>query len=281
MLDTNSSIDYQMNKLLLHLRNHLPDQYRDHKHAVYVNALVTAFRQNYEAKNYQFAYLAFHMLMMIGVYVTLWQINRQLNQTNKMLSDKINQKPSPFEIAYEKEKDMLSLLKEIGCSDDDINQFKLCVDMRNHCAHANGKLCISSKVLLRKHCRASVRALTIIQRQSRETIKRLFVHFIETSIHEQSQSKKAYRTRITNDFIKKFYLSSYDVELLFRTEYVFPQPHQFHSKERRLRHALVRRYGDADPLFQGKLDRRYIAMMRNLDKLYTDANSEQSEDLFT
>jgi hypothetical protein len=277
MQRTTSSVDHQMDKLLLHLRNHLPEQYTNRAHAVYVKKLLDAFEDNYASHNYQFAYIAFHMLMMIGVYVTIWQIKHTENYYNhksKKLIDAINKTQSPFAIAYNNEKQVLALLDAIGCSDKDIQRFIACVEIRNNCAHSNGILHIPNKSKLCKQCRKSVRVLTIIQNQSRATVKKLFINFVETSIHAQTQSKKTYRTRITNDVVKKYYFSSYDIELLFRIKYVFPQNHPNHTHELRLRNALARRYGDADPYFQGKLDRRFIAMMRNLDKLDTATNSE-------
>lgn len=277
MQRTTSSVDHQMDKLLLHLRNHLPDQYTNRAHALYVKKLLDAFEDNYASHHYQFAYIAFHMLMMIGVYVTIWQIKHTANhfdQISSKLNEQINKASTPFDIAKINERHVLTLLQDIGCDSATIKMWQKCVDTRNNCAHSNGTLHIPNKSELCKQCRKSVRALTIIQKQSRATVKKLFIDFVKTSIHAQTQSKKTYRTRITNDVVKKYYFSSYDIELLFRIKYVFSQNHPNHTHELRLRNALARRYGDADPYFQGKLDRRFIAMMRNLDKLDTDTNSE-------
>lgn len=57
------------------LETYLPLSYRTPKERDYIRFLWEAFDTNVEHGKYQFAFLAYHMLVMSFVYFNIWQIS--------------------------------------------------------------------------------------------------------------------------------------------------------------------------------------------------------------
>lgn len=58
------------------LGNYLPLSFKTPKEQEYIEFLWDAFETNYTHGKYQFAFLAYHMLMMSFVYFHIWQIKQ-------------------------------------------------------------------------------------------------------------------------------------------------------------------------------------------------------------
>lgn len=54
--------------------SYLPLRYKNNGEAEYVQYLWKAFESNYENEQYQFAFMAYHMLFMSFVYFSIWEI---------------------------------------------------------------------------------------------------------------------------------------------------------------------------------------------------------------
>ena len=58
------------------MADYLPVSFNTPSEQGYISFLWEAFETNYETGKYQFAFLAYHMLMMSFVYFSIWQIRQ-------------------------------------------------------------------------------------------------------------------------------------------------------------------------------------------------------------
>lgn len=58
---------------------YLPISFKSPTEQDYINFLWDAFKTNYEAEKYPFAFIAYHMLFMCFVYFEIWQIKTNCN----------------------------------------------------------------------------------------------------------------------------------------------------------------------------------------------------------
>ena len=58
----------------LDLSDYLPVSFKTPSEEEYISFLWETFEVNYDSGKYQFAFLAYHMLMMSFVYFNIWQI---------------------------------------------------------------------------------------------------------------------------------------------------------------------------------------------------------------
>ena len=87
----------------LDLADYLPISFRTSGEQEYISFLWEAFETNYDNGKYQFAFLAYHMLMMSFIYFNIWQIRQA--------------QPDDFEkglIGFARDDDMRSLQVRVG-----------------------------------------------------------------------------------------------------------------------------------------------------------------------
>ncbi len=111
----------------------------------FVDYLETAFRCNYESKNYQICFLVFHMLYMSFIYKVLWRlysknqpglISLLQNNTYKSLGI-VN---TPYDFSNIDETPIFKLLQALKFHKNDTDIFAQHVQNRNHCVHSSGKV---------------------------------------------------------------------------------------------------------------------------------------------
>ena len=126
----------------LDLAEYLPISFRTSEEQEYISFLWDAFEANYSSGKYQFAFLAYHMLMMSFVYFNIWQIKLALpNDFQKSLigfardENDLLMATSPFSFSIVNERTALRFLRLIGCANDKIRSYASLVDDRNKAAH--------------------------------------------------------------------------------------------------------------------------------------------------
>lgn len=147
------------------LETYLPLSYRTPKERDYVRFLWEAFDTNVEHGKYQFAFLAYHMLVMSFVYFNLWQIKlirprdfdlALVGFANDMERD-LRAATSPFVFSTVNERTVLRFLKLIQCDHGKIGAYSKLVDERNLTAHANGNIFFNTEELLARKLRDVLR----------------------------------------------------------------------------------------------------------------------------
>ena len=103
--------------------DYLPTSFKTSEEEKYLSFLWKSFETNYSTANYQFSFLAYHMIMMSFVYFSLWKIKtiRSEDFKNALIGfDKgteinILKSTSPFVFSNINERKVFRFLKIIGC----------------------------------------------------------------------------------------------------------------------------------------------------------------------
>ena len=166
----------------------LPQSFRTTKERDYVRFLWDAFNTNTEHGKFQFAFLAYHMLVMSFVYFNIWQIKliRKEQFENAMvgfskdIEKNLIEATSPFVFSTVNERSVLRFLKLIQCDNAKIGTYAKLVDERNDTAHANGNIFFNTEDELSRKIRDVLRTVGEIQRHSEEIIRDGYGNFLIT-----------------------------------------------------------------------------------------------------
>ena len=117
----------------LDLAEYLPVSFKTPSEQEYIAFLWATFEENYNKTRYQFAFLAYHMLMMSYVYFKIWQIRESCpDDFEKGLIDFARddernwlRDASPFTFSKVNERAVLRLFRLIGCDDGQIGNYRL------------------------------------------------------------------------------------------------------------------------------------------------------------
>lgn len=204
----------------LELANYLPISFRvSTDDGEYTSFLWEAFQVNYDGGKYQFAFLAYHMLMMCFVYFKIWQVRESFpDDFEKGLIGFARDEgrlrdASPFTFSKVNESAALRLFRLIGCDDSQIGAYRKLVDDRNNAAHANGNIYFGAQPDVDARIRQILRAVEEIQSHSQPTINQCYEKFL---LQSHSPSEREYpdaEDQIREVLIHDNYMSRKDIEL--------------------------------------------------------------------
>lgn len=203
------------------LGNYLPLSFRTEKEAEYINFLWKAFENNYKNGEYQFAFLAYHMLAMSFIYFNIWQIKQAsradfekgLIGFTKDIEKNLLEATSPFVFSTVNERSILRLLKLISCDNGMIGTYAKLVDDRNDTAHSNGNIFYSTPAALDKKIAEILRVVDEIQTHSKPVIENCYRDFL---LHNYDPEEREYpdaADQIREVLIHENYLSQKDIEV--------------------------------------------------------------------
>jgi hypothetical protein len=174
-----------MEEYLKMILRHLPMQFADYEANDFVKYLSEAYSENIEKDKYQFAFIAFHMLYMTFCYKIQWFLKAQKNKKIEESIEeflKSNKKKfinGLFDLSLFNESDTLyHLLHSLGFDIVDTNEHKKCVDIRNNCAHANGKIRYDEKKIS-DYIEEEIEFMEKIQKKLHKELKKLLEDFLE------------------------------------------------------------------------------------------------------
>ena len=199
---------------------YLPLSFKNPTEQNYINFLWDAFKTNYEAEKYPFAFLAYHMLFMCFVYFEIWQIKTNRNDDfqksmvgfNKDIEKYLLNSGSPFALWQVNERSVFRFLKLIGMDNSDIGQCTKIVKDRNDAAHSNGNIFFNSKDSLDSKIDEILRCVEKIQSYSKPIIENCFERFLIESGNPEEREFLDEEEQIREVFIHGNYLSQQDVE---------------------------------------------------------------------
>lgn len=205
----------------LDLADYLPVSFKTDEEQAYISFLSEAFKNNYDNEKHQFAYLAYHMLMMSFVYINIWQIRKiHPDDFAKGLigfageAEKVLLKDaSPFTFSKVPERTVLRLFRLIGCDDSQIGNYRKLVDNRNSAAHANGNIYFKTQRELDVQIGQVLRAVSEIQTHSRTIIQRCYEKFLLDSHDPDGREYPIAEDQIREVLIHANYLSRNDIEI--------------------------------------------------------------------
>lgn len=201
------------------LETYLPLSYRTPKERDYIRFLWEAFDTNVVHGKYQFAFLAYHMLVMCFVYFNIWQIRlirprdfdlALVGFANDMERD-LRAASSPFVFSAVNERTVLRFLKLIQCDHGMIGAYGKLVDERNLTAHANGNIFFSTEEELIRKVRDVLRTVDEIQRHSAPAIGEGYKAFLIASQDPETRQHTDDAEQIEEVLVKELYMSASDI----------------------------------------------------------------------
>jgi hypothetical protein len=201
------------------LEAYLPLSFRTTKERDYVRFLWEAFDTNTEHGKYQFAFLAYHMLVMSFVYFNIWQIKlirpKQFETAmvgfSKDVEKNLLEASSPFVFSAVNERTVLRFLKLIQCDNGKIGTYAKLVDERNDTAHANGNIFFNSEDELARKIRDMLRAVEEIQSHSQAIILDGYRDFLLSSRELEEREFTDSEDQIHEVLVKQYYMSESDI----------------------------------------------------------------------
>ena len=203
------------------LADYLPMSFKNPGEQGYISFLWEAFETNYENGKYQFAFLAYHMLMMSFVYFNIWQIREaRPDDFEKGLigfarddETTLLSATSPFAFSKVNERTILRLFRLIGCDDSRIGNYRKLVDDRNDAAHANGNIFFNTQHEADAQIRQVIRAVEEIQTYSRPVISRRYQEFLLQSHDPEEREYLDAEDQIREVLVHGNYMSRNDIEI--------------------------------------------------------------------
>lgn len=229
------------------LETYLPLSYRTPKERDYVRFLWEAFDTNVEHGKYQFAFLAYHMLVMSFVYFNVWQI-RQIKPDEfataligfgKDMEKSLLEATSPFTFHVVNESAVMRFLKLIQCDNGKIGAYTKLVKDRNETAHSNGNIFYSTEEELTLKVREIIRAVTEIQNHSEGIIIEGYRRFLEASADPELREHFEVKDQVREVLIHASYMSLKDLDFCARFDLseladnpFFPEIEALHAEVR-------------------------------------------------
>lgn len=238
------------------LINFLPLSFKSPKEQEYIAFLWDAFETNYTHGKYQFAFLAYHMLVMSFIYFEIWQIKQNKGDDfakgligfGKDVEKDLLEASSPFVFSKVKERSILRFLKLIACNNGEIGTYAKLVDARNETAHPNGNIFYSTQQALDDKITEMLRAVDEIQAHSKPVVEHCYREFLR---HSQDPEEREYIDdvdHIREVLIHGNYLSQRDVDICLAFDIDQLRDERGFEAIRSLHEALLRRYTSEDLL---------------------------------
>ena len=200
--------------------NYLPLSLKDPSQDSYIRFLWKTFATNYQAGSRQFAFLAYHLLMMSFVYFKIWQIRQTWpddfekgvigysRDNRKCLGNE-----SPFEFSNVGESNIFRLFKLINCDYSDIGNYTKLVRDRNDIAHAKGHIYYRDQAALDRKLDDVLRAVDEIQSNSRTLTECCYRTFLLESFDEEGREYQDPSDQIMEVLVRGNYMSERDIDV--------------------------------------------------------------------
>ena len=205
----------------IELSSYLPDSFRTPEEEEYTGALWNSFEMNYLRGQYQFAFLAYHMLTMSFVYFNIWQIKQAYPSdfANSLIGFRqeaereILRAESPFVLSMVPERTVFNFLKLLDCDYSMIGRYKRLVDKRNDSAHANGSIAFREVLGIDEQIAEMLRMVDEIQASCRPVIEQLYRRFLVESGNPEEREHIDVGDQVREVLVRENYMSSKDIEI--------------------------------------------------------------------
>ena len=210
----------------IELAEYLPLHFKSSEEQQYISSLWETFEENYLHGKYQFALLAYHMLMMSFVYFNIWQIKKTWPEDftkgligfNSNVESKILAGTSPFSLSVVNERSVFRFLKLIGCNYERMGRYSRLVEVRNDAVHANGHTYFVMQSQLDEQIRRVLSAVVEIQAQSHPVVIHCYKEFLALSSNVNEREYQDEKDQIREILIHGNYMSRKDLEVCVNLE---------------------------------------------------------------
>lgn len=209
-----------MNEDFLQILNYLPYLYKTTQEEEYINFLWETFCVNYEKEKYQFAFIAYHMLLMSFVYFSIWKIRtdrekdfaRALIGFDKERENNMLNASSPFAFSEINESKIFRFFKLVGCENAKIGEFTRLVKDRNDISHSNGNIFFNSQDSLDEKINEVLQCIFKIQEHTECIIENIFKQFLKNNWSSNAREWLDDGDQIREILIRKNYFFKKDIE---------------------------------------------------------------------
>ncbi len=208
-----------MNEDAALILDYLPHSYKSPQEEKYIIFLWETFLANYEKENYQFAFIAYHMLFMSFVYFSIWKIKidkkkdfaKALIGFSKDLENNMLKASSPFSLSEIKESSIFRFLKLVRCNNAKIGEFTKIVKARNDISHSNGNIFFNSQDAVDEKINEVLKSVEEIQGHTKEIIDNVFKRFLMNSWDSEVREFSDDTDQSREILIHQNYLSKKDI----------------------------------------------------------------------
>lgn len=198
---------------------YLPSYYYSEKEQEYLAFLWDTFACNYENEKYQFAFIAYHMLLMMYVYFSIWKIkevreecfHKALIGFGKDIENKFLGAATPFSFSELNERSILRFFKLIGFENAKIGDWAKIVDQRNDVAHSNGNIFFGLQDQLDEQIDQMLACIKEIQQSMGSVLLAIF----EKTLQEEENDFQHLQDRL----LRKHYFSEQDMRACFAFDF--------------------------------------------------------------
>ncbi|GAB3858812.1 hypothetical protein [Hymenobacter negativus] len=232
------------------IMDYLPNSFKHQNEQDYVSFLWDAFASNYEAGQYQFALLAYHMLFMSGVYCSLWQIrtSRQSLFANALLfhqdEEVMLEATSPFVFSKAQESNVFKFMRLIDCEKQHIGKFTKLVKDRNSIAHSNGNIFYQTKPAADIQIAEVLRQLAVIQELMRPILHSCLSQFLLESHNPEEREYSLDEDQIREVLIHANYFSAHDIACCLQFDIESLREHEHFEAMKSLFESLCTAYAE-------------------------------------
>ncbi len=205
----------EANKIL----DYIPHTAKTQEEIDYFAFLWKSFCSNYDGENYQFAFLSYHMLFMCAVYTLLAKIRlfdkcsfgKGMTLCNPERQKEIIGSNSIFVFSGLKEREIFQLFSLIGCSSEEIREYKKLIDDRNDIAHANGNIFFNSKEAISDKINEILECLEKLTICLEPLVLVKIKDFLISSIDPETREFEEENEQIEQILVRENYLSRRDI----------------------------------------------------------------------
>jgi len=208
-----------MEENVAELRKYLPIFFENPENNKYVEYLTSAYLKNVESEKNQFAFIAFHILYMCFVYKIVWSLKKNGDKTSfdAIMNACRNKHRLPvysslFDISVLGETESFNFIRLFPFHQNDIDKFSHPVEVRNHCAHASGKLHYNEDEI-EEYVSKELEYVNQIQQKAEPLLKKLFTEFLAENWNPEERAFANSESAV-DTFIRQNFLSVKDMEYL-------------------------------------------------------------------
>lgn len=207
-----------MEEYITEIREYLPLEYQLKDNNDYIDYLITAFNKTSENGNYQFSFLAFHLLYMSFIYKVIRQsYDQDVKNIRKMieqLESKIASYDNPFDLSVVPEIASFGLLKCFGFHKNKLDEFQSIIRHRDHVAHASGFIQYGENQV-RRFIEDELNHIREIQDKSKELLFGIFESYFRRNFKLNDNYFPSGLDSI-DKFAREHIMSLKDLEILVR-----------------------------------------------------------------
>jgi hypothetical protein len=237
----------------LELQEYLPISYKSKNEQEYIAFLWDTFETNYEHGNYQFAFLAYHMLTMSFVYFNVWQIRQHRGNDfgkamvgfDKDMEKELLEATSPFTFWRVNESGVMRFMKLIGCDNGKCGTYAKLVRDRNETAHCNGNIYYNNAMTLDEKIRDILRVVNEIQLHSKPVIVDCYIDFLKNSSDREEREYEDNTDQIREALIHENYFSQRDIDFCVGSDLTQLESNASFPEIMELHNALRQEYSDS------------------------------------